>query len=171
MTFTHPIFVKLGVKIQRAEQELCRIKEHQQSHSKEIAGGEWGAVSALALGVHNVYNGIEDVLQSLANDVDGVVPKGESAHQDLLDQMYGEIPEVRPSVLDGSLYNELTELKGFRHLVRHRYGFDLKADKVIENVERAKRVLPALLSAICALEHDLLQEDSEEDLPKGPGGK
>jgi hypothetical protein len=43
--------------------------------------------SALALGVHNIYNGIEDVMLSIANDIDGYVPIGESAHQDLLDQM------------------------------------------------------------------------------------
>ncbi len=32
-----------------------------------------------------VINGIEDVMLNLANDIDGYVPTGESAHQDTKD--------------------------------------------------------------------------------------
>jgi hypothetical protein len=35
----------------------------------------------LALGVHNIYNGIEDVMLNLANDIDGDVPTGMRARQ------------------------------------------------------------------------------------------
>jgi hypothetical protein len=48
------------------------------------------------LGIHNIYNGIEDVMLSLANDVDGYVPTGETAHQDPLDQMSAGIEGKRP---------------------------------------------------------------------------
>jgi hypothetical protein len=70
----------------------------------------------LALGVHNVYNGIEDVMLNLANDIDGYVPTGESAHQDLLDQMSAAIERKRPALLSSDLYGLLVELKGFRHV-------------------------------------------------------
>ncbi len=83
----------------------------------------------MALGIHNIYNGIEDVMLSLANDIDGYVPTGEPAHQDLLDQMSAAIDGTRPALLDSKLYDLLVELKGFRHVVRHRYGFDLDPKK------------------------------------------
>src|SRR3546814_9943954 len=98
--------------------------------------GEWGATTAVSLGIHNVYNGVEDVLLSLANDVDGLVPSGPTMHQDVLDQMSAEVAGTRPAVLDAELYQSLSELKGFRHLVRHRYGFNLKPEQVKENFNR-----------------------------------
>lgn len=65
--------------------------------------------SALALGIHNIYNGIEDVMLSLANDIDRYVPTGESAHQDLLDQMSAKIDGKRPALIDSELYSLLVE--------------------------------------------------------------
>src|SRR3546814_6541199 len=88
--------------------------------------GEWGATTAVSLGIHNVYNGVEDVLLSLANDVDGLVPSGPTMHQAVLDQMSAEVAGTRPAVLDAELYQSLSELKGFRHLVMHRCDFYLK---------------------------------------------
>lgn len=158
MTFRHPAFAKLATKLERAASELARIETHERDHASEVAAGEWGAISALALGLHNIYNGLEDVLLSLANDVDGLVPRGETMHQDLLDQMHSDIAGLRPAVLDAGLYAELAELKGFRHLVRHRYGFELNPAKVLDNVSRTKRVLPRFQAAIVALEEQLLKD-------------
>ena len=68
MAFKHPVFAKLSVKLDRADRELRRIEQYQAAHAGEVQAGEWGALSALSLGAHNVYNGIEDVMLSLAND-------------------------------------------------------------------------------------------------------
>lgn len=160
--FSHPAFAKLSPKIERAAKELHQIEDYLSTHGSEMARGDWGAVGAVSLGLHNIYNGIEDVLLSLANDVDGLVPKGLSMHQDILDQMSAEIAGIRPAVLDRELYEALGELKGFRHLVRHRYGFDLKTDKVEENLERARMAFPAFVAAVVALENLLLLEDTND---------
>ncbi|MER8727186.1 MULTISPECIES: hypothetical protein [unclassified Mesorhizobium] len=108
-----------------------------------------------SLGVHNVYNSIEDILLSLSNDIDGLVLQGPTMHQDVLDQMSAEIAGIRPAVLDPELYQSLSELNGFRHLVRHRYGFDLKTDKVQESLDRVKEAFPSFLEAIVHLESTL----------------
>lgn len=150
--FSHPAFAKLSPKIGRAAKELQEIENYLTTHGSEMAGGDWGAVGAVSLGLHNIYNGIEDVLLSLANDVDGLVPKGPAMHQDILDQMFAEIAGIRPAVLDRDLYEALGELKGFRHLIRHRYGFDLKTSKVEENLDRARTAFPAFVAAVESLE-------------------
>jgi hypothetical protein len=119
----HPAFAKLATKLDRARQELVKIDDYLNSiKGSDRHVNQWARGSALALGVHNIYNGIEDVMLSLANDVDDYVPTGESAHQDLLDQMSAGIEGKRPALLDTELYGLLVELKGFRHDVRHRYG-------------------------------------------------
>lgn len=160
--FRHPAFAKLSPKIDRAAKELHEIEGYLSAHAREMTEGDWGAVGAVSLGLHNVYNGIEDILLTLANDVDGLVPKGQSMHQDILDQMFAEIAGVRPAVLDRELYEALGELKGFRHLVRHRYGFDLKTSKVEENLERARTAFPAFVAAVVSLESLLLQQNESD---------
>src|SRR3546814_319199 len=129
------------------------------------------ATTAVSLGIHNVYNGVEDVLLSLANDVDGLVPSGPTMHQDVLDQLSAEVAGTRPAVLDAELYQSLSELKGFRHLVRHRYGFDLKPEKVQENFDRMRLAFPSFVDAIVSLERVLIEEDTDDhDGGDGAGG-
>ncbi|WP_246673175.1 hypothetical protein [Mesorhizobium sp. B2-9-1] len=161
--FKHPAFAKLSPKIDRAAKELQQIDEYLSEHGSEMALGEWGAVAAVSLGIHNIYNGIEDILLSLANDVDDLVPKGPSMHQDVLDQMSVQIAGIRPAVLDPALYEAFGELKGFRHLVRHRYGFDLKTDKAQENLDRARKAFPAFVEAIVSLERALTEENTDDN--------
>ncbi|MER8823339.1 hypothetical protein NKH70_26775 [Mesorhizobium sp. M0991] len=74
--FKHPAFAKLSPKIARGAKELQQIEEYLSAHGSEMSLGEWGAVAAVSLAVHNVYNGIEDILLSLSNDIDGLVPQG-----------------------------------------------------------------------------------------------
>lgn len=157
----HPAFAKLAAKLDRAERELQQVERFVAENGNRLATGEWGALSAVSLGIHNVYNGIEDVLLSIANDVDGLVPHGPTLHQDLLDQMSVEIAGMRPPLINPNLYHELSELKGFRHLVRHRYGLDLDPERVSENVVRMRKTFPAFVAAIVEFERYLVSETPE----------
>lgn len=166
VAFRLPAFAKLSVKIQRSDTELEKLQDYFLKHSREVAEGDWGALSAVSLGIHNIYNGIEDVLLNLAKDIDNYVPSGSSTHQDILDQMSADIEDVRPAVLDHELYLNLIELKGFRHLVRHRYGFDLDQTKVIENFERVKNTYPDFKTSIHDL-HDYLSNGQKQSKDNG----
>lgn len=148
---------------------LAQMGQCYESHSVEVADGDWGAMSAVSSGIHNVYNGIEDILLSVARDVDDAVPTGASAHQGVLDQMAADVAGTRPALLDRGLYEALTELKGFRDLVRHRYGFDLKPNKVIENLKLLQTVFPAVIAAVTELERTLREgDDHESGVSSGP---
>ena len=151
-SFSLPEFAKLSPRIARTARELEQMVTYVDKHAAELTAGDWGALAATSSGIHNVYNGIEDILLSIAKDVDGYVPTGPAAHQDILDQMAAEIAGTRPPLLDGALYEALLELKGFRHLVRHKYGFDLKPEKVAENFDRIRSAFPAVMNAVTQLE-------------------
>jgi uncharacterized protein YutE (UPF0331/DUF86 family) len=56
------------------------------------------------------------------------------------------------------LYAALTELKGFRHCVRHRYGFDLNAAKTDESLARMRRSFPHFVEAVRRLEQVMTAE-------------
>ncbi len=127
-------------------------------------------MATVSAGIHSVYNGIEDMLLSLARDIDDAVPTGPSAHQDVLDQMAAEIAGTRPALLDLDLYEALTEIKGFRHLVRHRYGFDLKPEKVVENLALLRKTFPVFLAAVTALEKTMKGGDDHDGGNGKPAG-
>lgn len=168
--FRHPAFARLSPKLEWARTELAELQKYSGKHHDALLAGDWGATSAISLGVHHIYNGIEDILLSLARDIDDDVPGGATIHQDLLDQMVAGIDGIRPPVLDANLYESLSELKGFRHLVRHRYGFDLKPDKVRDNLEQVAVALPAFIEAVCSLEQVLLEEKPDNEGGDGSGG-
>ena len=166
-SFSLPVFARLSPKIARAERELAQMVQYYESHSVEVADGDWGAMSAVSSGIHNVYNGIEDILLSIARDVDDAIPTGASAHQDVLDQMAADVAGTRPPLLERGLYEVLTELKGFRYLVRHRYGSDLKPDKVIENLKLLQNVFPAFIAAVTELERTMRDGDDHDSAVSG----
>ena len=87
-----------------------------------------------------------------------------SAHQDILDQMAAEIAGTRSALLDPALYDGLLELKNFRHMVRHKYGIDLRPDRVMENLDLLKRTFPRLIEAVVSLEQAMREK---EDDPRG----
>ncbi|GJD56811.1 hypothetical protein [Methylobacterium dankookense] len=158
---SHPAFAKLGPKLERAQRELDNLDRFLAQY--DVFPPEtinvWGRMTATAAAIHNVYNGIEDVLLSLAKDIDGSVPTGETSHQDLLDQMRAALVGLRPALLDDALYAALTELKGFRHRVRHRYGFDLDPTKTDESLARMRTTFPAIVEAVRHLERTVNAPD------------
>ena len=94
---------------------------------------------------------MEDILKTLAKDIDDYVPGGDNWHQDLLDQMAAE-SGVRPAVLGADLYEQMVTLKGFRHVVNHNYGTALKLDNVQENLAVLQQAYPLFVRAINSFE-------------------
>ena len=93
---------------------------------------------ALALIVHNLYNGTERILEDIAKIADDFDQSGKSSHADLIDMMAAKTP-LRPAVLTPELRAILHDLRKFRHVVRHSYGNPLATRKVMEKFESFRR--------------------------------
>jgi hypothetical protein len=85
---------------------------------------------SVALNIHNFYSGIERVLEKIAYAVEGSLPQGVNWHQELLDQMALEIPNVRPAVISSKTREQLDPYRGFRHVVRNVYTYHISPDKM-----------------------------------------
>ena len=83
------------------------------------------AVDAAALNLHGVYAGLERLFERIAATVDKSTPSGANRHQELLRQMAVEIPGIRPAVLSNPTRERLEKYRGFRHVVRNVYTFNL----------------------------------------------
>lgn len=83
------------------------------------------AMNALASYLHQFYTGCERILERIAVTIDGSLPGGAFSHANLLAQMAGAYPGVRPAVLNETLWHGLQEYLAFRHFFRHTYGYTL----------------------------------------------
>lgn len=74
--------------------------------------------------------GVERVFERIAKQVDESLPTGASSHQELLNQMARDVPDVRPAVIQLNTLKLLNQYRGFRHVVVHRYAFELQPQRI-----------------------------------------
>jgi hypothetical protein len=117
--------------------ELVVTRVERIWHAEHPGTDDW-YVDATALNLLGFYAGVERLLAIIAEAVDGAKPAGAEWHQALLSQMASEIPGVRPAVVSPELKVGLDRFRGFRHVVRNVYTYNLDA----EQVERLVQWLP-----------------------------
>ena len=86
--------------------------------------------------LHSFYNGIENIFDIIAKNIDKNVPTGNKSHQELLHQMASE-NSIRDEIIDEQLYIKLREYATFRHFYRHAYSFQMNWEKMkplVQNV-------------------------------------
>lgn len=108
--------------------------------------------------LHDFYNGIENICERIANEIDGGLPKGEDWHWRLLESMNLELPKLRPALFTKDVVDQLDEYRRFRHVFRHMYGSHLdwrrikplleKLDKVFSDIEREVQQFIGFLTEI-----------------------
>ena len=84
--------------------------------------------------LHSFYNGLENIFNIIANNIDGSVPTGNKFHQELLHQMASK-NSMRDEIIDEQMYLKLREYATFRHFYRHAYSFQLNWEKMKSLVE------------------------------------
>lgn len=85
---------------------------------------------SVALNIHSFYSGLERVFEKISSAVDGSLPQGINWHQELLNQMALEIPNVRPAVISEKTREHLEPYRGFRHVVRNVYTYHIIPEKM-----------------------------------------
>jgi len=78
------------------EDLIHRIKE---GWARADRSGDVYYLDGVALNLHGFYSGLERLFEIISANVDGIRPAGENWHQELLNQMAREIPEVRPALI------------------------------------------------------------------------
>ena len=80
--------------------------------------------AAVGYYLHSFYNGCENIFRAVARFFENDLT-ADSWHADLLKRMRLEINGYRPAVIDDELYSLLNDFRGFRHVFRHAYTFEL----------------------------------------------
>jgi len=110
--------------VDQTEGALARAKQQPADQAYFVA--------AVAFELHSFYAGLERLFEVIGSDVEQSRPSGAAWHRDLLAQMTLPIADVRPAVVQLETQLALLEYLEFRHVVRHMYTFNLRAERVME---------------------------------------
>ena len=125
------------------------------------SGADYRDLATTGYALHNLYNAFENSFDQISRTFENHVVDQAQWHRELLDKMFLTIPEVRPPVLSDNLRKLMQELRGFRHLFRHGYDFELDRARLLSLIEQwntAKtRAIEALRAFIAYLRAEAQQ--------------
>jgi hypothetical protein len=144
--------------------EMSRLGKAVEEFENAIRGTDLSvpdlppfAKAGIASYVHSFYTGCEHVFRAIAaffeNELDSA-----RWHADLLKRMKLEIPGVRPRVLTDLLAAELDLFRGFRHVFREAYGYELDWRRLRPLAERLPEVSKETFSQIARFLENLPDE-------------
>ena len=126
--------------ISRIEKELSELdkilKKINRGWEKVKDTGDELYIDSVALNLHDYYACLERIFKLIASEIDDSIPQGESWHEELLKQMETEIKNTRPPILKAETANQLDEYRGFRHVVRNVYTFNLSRERIEPLVQK-----------------------------------
>lgn len=130
------------------EAELGGIKRLVDEYSELPGGDALYFLRAKASIFHDFYTAVERIMQKIAEELNGGVPRSEQWHKELLFDMTLDLEGVRPPVFSKDVFDDLNNFLRFRHLFRNNYGYDLKAERIKELENAFPAAAGKTLSAI-----------------------
>lgn len=115
-------------------------------------------LAAAAYLLHNLYCALENSFDQISRTFENHVTDPAQWHKELLGKMFLEIPIVRPAVLPLELRPLLNDLRGFRHLFRHSYDFDIDPARLTALVQHWVQGQGKVLAAMSRFRDLLLQQ-------------
>ena len=106
---------KIAAEKENVEKALDNLKDAMGRKERSTV-----ELAAIATFLHNIYNGIENILKQVLKAKGTEIPKSETSHKDLLDL------SVSNGIILEKLSDQLYEYLTFRHFFVHAYGFMLE---------------------------------------------
>ena len=106
---------KIAAEMENVERALRNLQEATERKDKSTI-----ELAAMATFLHNIYNGIENILKQILKAQGANIPKSQMWHKELLDS------SVATGIIPEKLSDELYEYLTFRHFFVHAYGFMLQ---------------------------------------------
>lgn len=120
--------LRIEVEYEAIEDTLSALPDRPLASLSQL---ELAGVAAL---LHNLYNGMENVLRQALRSRSLPVPQGESSHRDLL------LAAATAHIISGRLQDNLKRYLAFRRFFSHAYALDLSPQRMEPLVTNAKPV-------------------------------
>lgn len=115
----------LRAQQKQIEKVYRKIASRKQASAKDLI-----AFESLAYQLHNLYSAFEDLFRIVANHFENHISEQTGWHKELLKRMATDIRGIRPAFISSQVHELLEDLRGFRHVFRHAYLYELDPEKV-----------------------------------------
>ena len=124
----HPaLAARILKELQELEQVVARCLDIWQQAE---TSGDDRYIDGVALNLHSFYTGLERIFELVAAEVDRSQATGPSWHQSLLRQVATPVPDLRPAVISDEVRDHLDRYRGFRHVIRNIYAFEIDKELI-----------------------------------------
>ena len=159
--------IALSGRISAEMADLARVVARcVRLFTKAQQSGDDDWLDGVALNLHAFYAGVESIFEEIARDLDDALPSGPEWHRSLLMQMAAELPGIRPPIISRNTRDCLDGYRGFRHVVRNVYTFNLRPARLRELVEELPACYAALAQDLAAI--SVFLEDRAPDDAAAP---
>jgi len=134
--------------IHKLYEELETRKFLEKTQYRTASLSDQFTLRAIESVLHDFYTSIENMFKIIAKQIDNTIPTDADWHLELIQQMATNISGIRPAAISNKTLQLINEYRGFRHIFRNIYGFNLIA-------ERIERLLDILKPTIESLEKDI----------------
>ena len=117
---------QISAEVENVEAALRNLEEAMARQIKTVV-----ELAAMGTFLHNIYNGIENILKQSLKLRNIQLAKGENWHKELLNL------SVEQGVISAETSDELYEYLTFRHFFVHAYGFmleEIPLESLVQNI-------------------------------------
>jgi len=151
-------YLALSARIIKELQELEHVVERcLDIWGQSEASGDDRYLDGVALNLHSFYTGLERILELVIAEVDQAMPTGPAWHQELLRQAATPIPLLRPALITDATRDALDRYRGFRHVVRNIYAFEIDREQIAPLVRDLRRVFESARAELLRFADALIQ--------------
>lgn len=158
------LYLTIAGRIRRELQDLQQLVDRTIAiWQAGLSSGNDYYIDAVALNLHGFYVEVERLLELIADSVDQAKPGGANWHQQLLRQMSTDIVSIRPMVLRQETVSYLDKYRGFRHVVRNVYTFNLDPQQIALLIEQLPSAIDYTIEDLLGFAQFLEQTGSRSD--------
>ncbi|MCU4138908.1 MAG: hypothetical protein MW689_000697 [Thermodesulfobacteria bacterium] len=139
--------LKIHSLIEKKAEELKRVPNNED------------LIISLAYRLHNLYCAYEDMFKIIARFFENQIEDFSKYHSTLLKRMQLDIEGIRPRLLSEESFKILDELRGFRHVFRHAYSYELEHERVLKLADKA-----SILKKLFQKDFETFKEKIKEEM-------
>ena len=126
---------EIDAQIKEIEKIYYEIEDRQKGAKRNKA-----KLESLGYKMHNLYCAFEDLFLIVARYFENQIKDFNQYHKELLRRISLSVEGVRPRLISEEAYQELDELRAFRHFFRHAYSYELRYEKIKISLNSARRL-------------------------------
>lgn len=113
------------------QSDLATIADiYTKINAEVMNNADENSLIVLAYRFHSLYSAFENIFYQITKTFENQLDVESGWHSQLLHRMRLDLMPIRPAVIDEAAYEDLDELRRFRHLFRSAYGVELDPQRL-----------------------------------------